>query len=244
VSDEPFRERVDKAWATYFECSLKELRRPGTRLVAREPFNGSGAIHLVHLCPRTFVEFDPGVESELEDGVGHLGSTTNLDAGTIEQALPAGRVLACHQGLVFHLDPQHLVDWQPGPPVGIRSLSQSDPAARLALFARCGAGEVEDASVEVSHEIVQGCFEADRLLAAGSGYRRNGFLDIGVITDPACRGRRLAPAILAAIFLESERKGLIAQYRCDVQNHGSMRVAEHLGFARLFTTEAIEAAPG
>lgn len=243
MSDELFNDLVDQAWAGHFGCSPHELRRPGTTLVARERLSGSGAIHLVHLRARAFAEIDPGLYSELNDLLGRIGATMNLSAEAVQQAPPAGRVLASHRGLVFHLDPQHLVVRQPDPPVGMRSLSEADQAALLALCASCEAEEVDDAYVEVSHKIVYGCFEGDRLLSAGSGYRRNGFLDIGVITDPACRGRRLAPATVAAICLESERKALIAQYRCDVRDHASRRVAEHPGLTRLFTTETIEVAP-
>lgn len=243
MSDGQFNDLVDKAWAGHFGCSPNELWQPGTTLVARERLSGSGAIHLVHLRARVFAEIDPGLCSELTDLLGRIGATTNLSAEAVQQGLPAGRVLASHRGLVFHLNPQRLVVRQPHPPVGMRSLIQADQAALMALCARCEADEVDDAYVEVSHEIVYGCFEGDRLLSAGSGYRRNGFLDIGVITDPACRGRRLAPAIVAAICLESERIALIAQYRCDVGNHASGRVAEHSGFTRLFTTETIDVAP-
>ena len=88
---------------------------------------------------------------------------------------------------------------------------------------RCQPGEVDDAYVEIDHEIACGCFEELRMVAAASGYRRNGFVDLGVLTDPSFRGRRLAPAMVAAFSRDAEAKNFIAMYRCDPTNRASMR---------------------
>jgi RimJ/RimL family protein N-acetyltransferase len=72
-----------------------------------------------------------------------------------------------------------------------------------------------------------------------SGYRRNGFMDMGSLTHPAYRGRRLAPAALAAASALTFELGLIPQYRCDAHNTASRRVAEVTGYTLYFTNEAL-----
>jgi hypothetical protein len=241
---ESFDDLVDRAWAGHFDCTAEEVRLPGTSLLVRERMRGSGEIHLTHLRARTFTELGPDLEAELADALGQSGWAGNLSAAALRQLLQARRLGANHRGLIFHLDPARLALRLSETPAHLRPLAGPDQPALLALCERCSPQEVDDAYVELGHEVVYGCFEAQQLVAAGSGYRRNGFLDIGVLTDPARRGRGLAPAIAAAISRDGVRNGLIAQYRCDVQNASSIRVAERAGFTRLFSYEVQEIRPG
>jgi predicted GNAT family acetyltransferase len=153
------------------------------------------------------------------------------------------RLLSADRGFIFHLEPDHLVARLPEPPFRLRPLAGSDQTALLELCSRCQTGEVEDATIEVGHEIACGCFEAGRMVAAASGYRRNGFMDLGVLTNPAYRGRRLAPAMVAELSRKSVAKGLIPMYRCDRTNVASRRVAEVSGFTQYFETESLTLAP-
>ena len=244
MNRESFEDLVDLTWAGHFDCTSEQVRLPGTTLLVRERMRGSGEIHLTHLRARTFAELGPDLQVELVDALGRAGWTGNLSAEALRPLLPARRLGASHRGLIFHLDPQRLALRLPKAPTHLRALAEGDQPALHALCERCSPQEVDDAYVDLGHEVVYGCFEAKQLVAAGSGYRRNGFLDIGVITDPAHRGRRLAPAIAAAISRDGIQKGLIAQYRCDVQNASSIRVAERAGFTRLFTYEVQEIRPG
>ena len=222
---------------------MGRLAEPGITLLARASLRGSGATHLVHLRARTFVEVDPAQHSELAGALGGSDRSTNLSADAIRQVLPAERILSAHQGLVYHLKPSRRNLRQPDPSIVLRALRHADQQALSALSARCEPAEVDDAYVEATHEIVFGCHGGKRLLSAGSAYRRNGFLDIGVFTDPACRGRRLAPIVVAAISLECARRHWIAQYRCDLENQASRRVAEQVGFTKMFDSESLDVRP-
>ena len=131
------------------------------------------------------------------------------------------------------------LDWQ----FTLNRLTSDDETALNALRQRCTEYEIEDAYVEIGHEIAWGCFKALQLAAVGSGYRRNGFMDYGVLTDPDFRGQGLARHVVCALTDDTHERGLIPQYRCNRINKASRRVAEAAGFTLYFTTESVKLKP-
>jgi hypothetical protein len=238
-----FDSLVAARWSGHFGCSERDLDRAGSAVVPRGHLAGSGAIHLTHIWARSFAELDPSLHEEFGQALLVIAKDQPLTAALIEGVIPPTRVLSVDHGLIFHLEPRRLVDHIPNPPFERRPLEGSDASALLELFDACQPNEVDDAFVAVDHEIAFGVFEGRRLVAAGSGYRRNGFMDLGEITHPAYRGRRLAPAIVAALSQQAMGRQITPQYRCDVTNTSSSRVAEVCGFTRFFVTESLHIAP-
>lgn len=240
---EDFEEQVARTWASHFGCPPEDLDRPGTALVALERLAGSGSIHLAHIRQRTFAEIDPGFESGLRSLLSQAGRAARLTAPGLRRTAFAHRLLTEDHGLIFHLNPDGLVEREPVRPIVLRGITRSDQTAQQALFARCAPGEVDDAYVDGGHEIACGCFDGERMVACGSGYRRHGFMDLGVLTDPAYRGRRLAPAVVAGLSRLSLERGAMVMYRCDEANSSSRRVAQAAGFTRCFHTESLKLEP-
>jgi len=239
MTAEPVEDQVARTWSSHLGCAPGDLMRAGTTLVSLERLAGSGAIHLAHLRARTFAEIDPGLEAELRPILVRGGRDVALTGSRIREGLGAGRVRAAERGFIFHLDPHRLMARMPAPPILLRMLAPSDQPALQALFDRCALAEVDDAYVDAGHEIAAGCFIAERMVACGSGYRRHGFMDLGALTDPEARGRRLAPAIVALLAQRATAAGALAMYRCDQTNTASRRVAESSGFTPCFTTESL-----
>lgn len=239
----PFADLVAATWCEHFGCTKRDLDRAGSVLIPRDHLAGSGAIHLTHMSARSFAELDPSLHADFGQALLVMARDQALTAGRIQGVVPPTRVLSVDHGLIFHLEPRLRVGHIPNPPFERRPLEGSDAPALLELFDACQPNEVDDAFVAVDHEIAFGIFEGKRLVAAGSGYRRNGFMDLGEITHPAYRGRRLAPAIVAALSQQAIIREITAQYRCDVTNTSSSRVAEVCGFTRFFDTESLHIAP-
>ena len=86
--------------------------------------------------------------------------------------------------------------------------------------------------VSVEDEIGFGCFDGDRLVAVATGFRLTGFMDIGVLADPAYRRRGLSKAVVSALCAWCIDRPImpIAQYRCLTTNTGSDAIARSLGF--------------
>jgi RimJ/RimL family protein N-acetyltransferase len=59
----------------------------------------------------------------------------------------------------------------------------------------------------------------------------DGFEDIGVITEPAFRGRGLSPACAAALCADIRARGRLPSWSTSPDNAASLRVAEKLGFS-------------
>jgi len=243
MSGESFEGQVNKIWSSHFGCAPEELQRAGTTLVPRARLAGSGAIHIAHLRAHAFVEIDPALETELTGLLNRRGDEANLTAAVIMDSLPAERVRTSDRGFIFHLEADRLNVRAPAAPISMRALTGADQPALQSLFGRCEADEVDDAYVEVGHEVACGCFVGERMVACGSGYRRHGFMDLGVLTDPAFRGRRLAPAIVSDMARRATDLAAVCMYRCDQTNTASRRAAEVAGFTRCFITETVTLAP-
>jgi GNAT superfamily N-acetyltransferase len=239
---ERFEDQVARTWSSHIGCAPEDLDRTGTTLVPLVRLAGSGAIHLAHLRARTFAEIDPALQGELRSVVDRGGSDTTLTASIIRESVLGARLEAQDRGFIFHLDPDRLIGHAPAPPITMRALTEADRGALQALFDRCQADEVDDAYVDAGHEIACGCFVGERMVACGSGYRRHGFIDLGVLTDPDYRGQRLAPAIVGALSQRCVDRGALAMYRCDQTNTASRRVAEEAGFTLCFNTESLRLA--
>ena len=56
------------------------------------------------------------------------------------------------------------------------------------------------------------------------------FADIAIATRPDARGRGLGRIVVAALCDEIESTNKVPLYRCDTQNHGSVRLSASLGF--------------
>jgi len=233
---------VRATWSSHFGCAPEDLDRAGTTLVPLERLAGSGAIHLAHLRARAFAELDPGLEGELRSLLDREGGDTTLTGSLVRESVLAARLQAQDRGFIFHLDPDRPIVHAPAPPIEMRALTEADRGALRALFDRCHADEVDDAYVDTGHEIACGCFVGERMVACGSGYCRHGFIDLGVLTDPGFRGRRLAPAIVGALSQRCADRGALAMYRCDQTNTASRRVAEEAGFTPCFNTESLRLA--
>jgi RimJ/RimL family protein N-acetyltransferase len=234
-----FDHRILQTWAEHFGRDVSVTGQPGTSIVAREPLAGTGAVHIWNIGAHVFVEADPAHAASLEQFMTELGARSLLTARALQEVWGQDRVGSTGAALIFHLRPGELVGWTPEPPLTLRRLTVEDDDLVQALNAACTPEEADEGYVSAGDEIAYACLDGDRAVSVVSGYRRNGFMDMGSLTHPAYRGRRLAPAALAAASALTFELGLIPQYRCDAHNTASRRVAEVTGYTLYFTNEAL-----
>jgi GNAT superfamily N-acetyltransferase len=244
MSLKDFNRQVDGLWAAHFGCEPSAFDREGTTVLPRDHLRGERLIHIVYIRKHALAEYDPALEADLLGVITGLGPGKVLSSELLQRAWGDARLAELESGLIFHLRPGDLVrpelDWQ----FTMHRLSFDDEPALNALRQRCTEHEIDDAYVEIGHEIAWGCFKALQLTAVGSGYRRNGFMDYGVLTDPDFRGQGLARHVVCALTDDTNERGLIPQYRCNRVNRGSRRVAEAAGFTLYFTTESVKLKAG
>jgi len=235
-----FSRQIESLWADHFGCSEKDFGHEGTSLLPRESLRGSNIIHIIYIRKRAMAEIDPILQAGIERVLKDLGGSPVLSSELLQRAWGAARIAEVDAGLIFHLRPGELVRAELAAGFILRRLTPADQAGLDALRKSCTQYEIEDASVEIDHEIAWGCFKGSELVAVGSAYRRNGCMDYGVLTCPEYRGQGLARHVVCALTDDTLERGLIPQYRCNRVNKPSRRVAEAAGFTLFYTTESVK----
>ena len=234
-----FERLIHENWATYFGCSVDITEHSGTTLLPESKYDGDKIIALWHIGKHTFVQLDPAFFHKLDTLVKELPAHTSLTGEQIENAWGKDSITSRDIGLTYYLFPPDLPNYQPSAPFTLRQLTEADADHVAALHAANTPEDVDEAYIEVTHEIAFGCFHGEQLVAAASGYERTGFLDLGVLTHPEFRKKGLGKAVVGAACDWANQKGMIAQYRHNALNTSSKNVAESLNFRKYFSSEGI-----
>lgn len=186
----------------------------------------------------------PGVLAVSPEWASALGLSQGdeLEADHVTSALLAANVTLNDPDDVFHFtaaDARELVD-EPAR-MGVRQLTLDDERAFDHFIATTPDDDADEAFVELDHWLVFGCFVDDTLVSAASMYPWDGSMlaDTGVLTLPDHRGRGYAAATVRALSAEALRRGYEPQYRCQVDNLGSVAVARSSGLTRFGTWTVI-----
>ena len=233
-----FERLIHENWATYFGCSVETTEQPGTTLLPESKYEGDKVIALWHIGKHSFVQLDPTYYSQLEDLIKKLPPHTSLTGEQIETAWGKDAISSRDAGFMHYLFPSDLPHYQPSLPFTLRQLTEADAGLMSTLQAVNSPEDVDEAFVEVTHEIAFGCFHGEELVAAASGYERTGFLDLGVLTHPDYRKKGLGKAVVGATCNWANQKGIIAQYRHNALNTSSQNVATSLNFQKYFSSES------
>lgn len=117
------------------------------------------------------------------------------------------------------------------------------------LIAACDDDDVEEADLDLDHldPTLTVLVTGQGAITAYAGSRPHGivaeFDDIGVLTHPAWRGRRLGARAVYEYIRRRRADGRCWLYRCDLDNIGSNRAAESLGFTAVATIGAVSFPP-
>jgi GNAT superfamily N-acetyltransferase len=240
---ETFTQNVYKNWAEHLHCTVEDFHSPATVLQPNAEHVGSAAIHTWTIDRRAFAQMDPALETEMANALGDRCRDTALTAELLRAALAPGRVARAEDNVLRSRSPPDFTPAFPAAPYAIRTLTAADADALAALKATCTPIEVETGEVSVEDEIGFGCFDGPRMVSIATGFRLYGFMDIGVLTDPACRRKGLGKATVSALCAWCIEAPIIAQYRCDVTNTGSDATARALGFSLPITQQSIYLTP-
>ena len=234
-----FEETIINNWANHFQCSASIIKQGGTTLLPDEKYANQNMIILWHIDKHTFTLFDPSYTRLLKDIIVRLPVDTSLSGDEIRQALGVSSIAYHDFGLIYYLLPFDLPNLTTPHNFNVRQLSLSDEAYLSVLHSNCAPEEVDDGFVEINHEIVFGCFHDSELVSVASGYRMAGFMDIGVLTHTNFRKLGLGKVVVGAICTWAIAHNIIAQYRSNIHNTGSLGVARSLNFRHYFGSESI-----
>ncbi len=185
---------------------------------------------------KTRVSIAPQMAAQLclehTSAVNDLGSfRTRLSEAGIEVHSP-DRVYFSEQPVTVNLA---------GSNIEIRSLSEADTQLYAEFKQDIDDDEWDNAWVELDHWQVFGLFLHDKLISACSLYpwRQSHIADLGVITAPAFRGQGMAKKLVNYAHGEIAKHGYILQYRTQVDNEPSIKLAESLGLRFYGTWESV-----
>ncbi|HNN13095.1 MAG TPA: GNAT family N-acetyltransferase [Anaerolineales bacterium] len=232
-----FETTIIENWASYFNCPAETTLHPGTTLLPEGKYDGERVIALWYIGQHTFVQLDPACFDRLDALVKTLPSQAALTGEHIQAAYGERSILSRDMGWTHYLFPPDLPDYLPPSPFYLRQLTEADADLMSALHTANTTEDVDEGYVEVTHQAVFGCFHDRELVAAASGYERTGFMDIGVLAHPGFRKQGLGRAVVGALCNWSHQNGYIAQYRHNVVNTGSQKVAASLNFKMYFKSE-------
>ncbi|KAK3192861.1 hypothetical protein K4F52_001218 [Lecanicillium sp. MT-2017a] len=126
-------------------------------------------------------------------------------------------------------------------PDSVRRLTSNDAAAFSEFTSSASAQDLDDAYVELDHWVVFGAFEAGKLVCVASMYpwQKSKIADIGVLTLESARGKGHGRRVIRAISKNAYDQGYEPQYRCHLDNLGSVGLARSSGFVSFATWEAL-----
>jgi GNAT superfamily N-acetyltransferase len=233
-----FEQTIYHKWTNFFGCPAETAYQSGTTIVPESNYEDKKVIVLEYIGSHTFAQIDPFYFQTLKQLVHSLSQGISMNGSHIQKAWDKKSIQSHDHGLTYYLHPSDLPPYLPSAPFSLRKLSGEDVSAMASLHEACSAEEVAEGYVEVTHQIAFGCFDGEQLIAASSGYERNGFLDIGVLTHPGFRQKGLGKAVVGALCAWAFEKHVIPQYRHDALNLNSQHVAQSLHFKPYFKTEA------
>jgi GNAT superfamily N-acetyltransferase len=218
--------------------------RPGTTIVVDPARVGTGSASCYPTPDASIVWCDPS----LRDRLAPIESSRTLSAEEFVVATDALGAAFVGYGRIRTLDGDLR---RPGADLGdliVRHVGVGDtaPIAMLdSLIAACDDDDIEEADLDLDHldPTLTLLIAADGTIAAYASSRPHDILadfdDIGVLTHPAWRGRRLGALAVYEYVRRRRAEGRCWLYRCGRDNTGSNRVAETLGFTLVTTIGAV-----
>ncbi|WP_285033689.1 GNAT family N-acetyltransferase [Mycolicibacterium sp. lyk4-40-TYG-92] len=177
------------------------------------------------------ITVSPAVSDALTKDIAALGNPT--EAG-IRAALATQDVVLNGADNVFYLSEPAAADIldDVGSP-NVRPLTDDDAELFASFKATVPEQDWDNAYVELDHWAVFGAFdEHGRLVSIGSMYPWDDeypLADLGVLTTSAARGRGHAKTLVRAMFRYALTEGYEPQYRCQLDNAASNKLAASLG---------------
>lgn len=119
----------------------------------------------------------------------------------------------------------------------VRALSSEDQVVFNEFQDTCPEDELDEAYVELEHWMVRGLFIDNKLVAIASAYPDGDEMiaDMGVITIPDERSKGYGARLIRAISADILAMGYEPQYRCQLDNTFSIKLAASCGLS-LFAT--------
>ena len=219
------QERITDTWVTHFGLTREDVAEPGTTLIEQAERTARSWVTPWPVGKRTVINAAP---TQMDDLRGLLAEHPDDFAVSADDLIALWPDATQTTTRMYALDTEAYKPILPSAEFMVRALSNADEAAFDAFIARSPEDDQEEADLGIKQEAVHGILDGERIVAGASIYEWYGFVDIGVLTDPAYRRRGLGAAVVSGIcgaLLDDPR---VVLYRHELGNLGSQRVAERV----------------
>lgn len=229
---ETMHPEIYKQWIAPFEGGDTVRESEAFRLAVNDKLDEGERVQILVRPERTYVLMTPAVRDL--PGVADAENEEALRAALLAAGIPLNG-----PDHLFFLDDATKQQLQESDnPSHVRRLTEADAAAFEAFEAGVSEEDLDGASVELDHWMVYGAFAGDTLVAVGSSYPFEddvALADMGVVTHPEHRGSGHARSVIYALARGALAAEHEPQYRCQIDNTSSVKLATRSGFTSIGT---------
>jgi GNAT superfamily N-acetyltransferase len=219
--------RINQTWCEHFHLPADVASTPGTTLYKNEKWDADSFIVLWPVGQHLVLEFAPAAEEAVNQFMEQFPEDHRVTLDDFKRAW--GDVET--SGLpMYAMDAAEFRPFHVSSPYILRQLTTEDQPAFDVFLAQCSAEDKDEGDVAIDHMIAFGIFDGERIAAAGSVFIWRGFIDIGILTDPAYRKKGFGKALVSACTAHYLAGDKVVGYRHDVINIGSRGIAQGLNF--------------
>lgn len=229
--------RVNQTWCEHFHLPTEIASKPGTTLHKNELRNEDSFLVLWPVGQHIVLEIAPAIEESVQQFLAAFPANHRIMLDDFKRAWGETdtEIMPLYATDQAALRPFHV-----SAPYTVRQLTTDDQPAFDAFLAQCSEDDKDEGDVSIDHMIAFGVFDRERIAAAGSVFIWRGFIDIGILTDPAYRKKGFGKALVSACVAHYLAGDKVVGYRHDVNNIGSRGIAEGLNFTHYADVEMLK----
>lgn len=218
---------VNQTWCDHFKLPIEIVSTPGTTLYKNETWDSDSYIILWPVGQHIVLEFAPAAEESVKQ---LLEQFPEDHVVTLEDFKRAWGDVETSAMPMYAMDQSAFHPFDVSLPYTVRQLTTDDQTAFDAFLAQCSDDDKDEGDISLDYMITFGVFDGERIVAGSSVFVWRGFIDIGIITDPAYRKKGFGKALVSACTAYYLPGDKVVGYRHDVNNVGSRGIAEGLNF--------------
>ena len=229
------KQRAIELWCQHFNLDAALAAQPGTTLIPDADTKPGDWHSFWPVGERIVIPVAPGLMNDFEIVLTEKAADYPLQAEDMVRYW--GQDKTTVETETFNvMEAEKFQPIAPASPFSVRQMhQQADKAVFEAFIQACPEPDVDVADVDITHKAAFGTFDGERLVALASMYLWNGFADIGILTDPAYRGRGTGKAAASALVEYLIPQDFVIFWRNETSNIGSGKIAQALGFTPLST---------
>ncbi|MCK4260448.1 MAG: GNAT family N-acetyltransferase [Halanaerobiales bacterium] len=239
--DKKFEHEIKEYWANRYNCNPEDIAQGRTIVNSIDHLEGSKKVYISYLDDCSLVAVDPLYLNKVKSLIEESSISRAILVGDLKEFFGKDNVFIFTPGYVTYLIPENFSLGTLDKKFNIRQLDKKDNQYLEILNGACTKRELEYAFVEIDHPVIFGCFYEDQLVAVASFiFWGDHIVDIGVLTHPEYRGKGLGKTVVGALCKWGIDNDKILQYRFEITNIGSGKIAESLGFTKYIKEEEVE----